>query len=109
MNCYRCQANCWDHEWFERGSKGATTEVIRCAFCGVLQTRVASATMTSPRPACNDSADGFVFDSGRFEGKTIPEVIAHPRGREYLKWASGNVGKWKNAIEHYMNNAAPSA
>ena len=109
MKCNRCNADCWDHEWFQRGEKGTKLEVIRCAFCGVLEKRVASATTARMMPASEEAPEGFVFDSGRFEGKTIPEVIAHPRGREYLEWASGNVGKWKSAIEHYMNNAASSA
>jgi hypothetical protein len=115
MNCYRCEADCWDLAWNRWDSKGHDVEVLQCAFCGALETRplfTRSATRSRASVAAAPSLppDGeFVFDTGRFAGKTIAEVVAHPSGRQYLDWAAKNVEKWTGAIESFMNHAAPSA
>lgn len=113
MNCYRCNADCWDHAWFRKGSRPQEIEVIQCAFCGVLDfvPRGAAPTGASPQHfiAAPATSGEFVFDSGRFAGKTIREVVAHPQGCAYLAWARDRDPSWNVAIESFMNNAAPSA
>jgi len=107
--CYRCYADCWDHAWVKPGRRGKDTEVIRCAFCGVLETRPMKADARIIEPAHDPRNGAFVFDSGRFQGKTLAEVIAHPSGRQYLDWARVNVDRWSTTIGEFLNNAAPSA
>jgi hypothetical protein len=109
MKCYRCYADYWDHAWFRSGKRGQELEVIQCAFCGILEVVPRRADRDVPAASATSDTTAFVFDSGRFAGKTISEVIAHPSGRDYLEWARGQRESWKPAIDAFLNNAAPSA
>lgn len=84
-------------------------EVIRCAFCGALESRQMTAATQSAKPIQTTQDEGFVFDSGRFQGETLASVVAHPSGKQYLEWAKLNVDRWRGAITEFLDNAATSA
>jgi hypothetical protein len=116
MTCYRCGASYWELAWTRTDARGRATDVMQCVFCGVLELRpvfLRPATGAGSMQTSEEQADRvesvFVFDSGRFAGKTIAEVIAHPSGRQYLDWARVNVQRWTRPIEQFLNHAAPSA
>jgi hypothetical protein len=75
--CHRCEAACMDiveeegREW-----------QIECCFCGLKQWHPAIAGHLKPRD------QGFVFNDGRFAGKTVEEAFVLPRGRDYVEWAA---------------------
>lgn len=77
VECHRCEAACMDiveedgREW-----------QIECCFCGLKQWHPAIAGHLKPRD------QGFVFNDGRFAGKTVEEAFAMPRGRDYVEWAA---------------------
>jgi hypothetical protein len=109
MTCYRCGADYWDHAWYRSAARGRAIEVIRCAFCGALETQPCNAKEASQQAPPHAPDGAFVFDSGRFAGKPISEVAAHPSGKKYLAWALENVPKWSAPITEYLSHAAPSA
>jgi hypothetical protein len=109
MKCYRCGADYWDHAWFREDRRGRVTEIVQCAFCGALESQACDARAATRAVAVLEGGDGFVFDSGRFAGKSISEVAAHPSGANYLLWAMKNVPHWSLAIKEYLDHAAPSA
>ena len=77
VECHRCEASCMDiveedgREW-----------QIECCFCGLKQWHPAIAGHLKPREK------GFVFNDGRFAGKTVEEAYSLPRGRDYVEWAA---------------------
>jgi hypothetical protein len=107
--CYRCHADCWEHAWVKPNRRGKATEVIQCVFCGVLENRPLAGPVIEEEVPDRASDGKFVFDGGRFQGKTLAEVVAHPSGKQYLDWARANVPRWHRAIGDFLDNAAPSA
>lgn len=77
VECHRCEAACMDiveeegREW-----------QIECCFCGLKQWHPAIAGHLKPKD------QGFVFNDGRFAGKTVEEAFRLPRGRDYVEWAA---------------------
>jgi hypothetical protein len=77
VECHRCLAACMDiveeegREW-----------QIECCFCGLKQWHPAIAGHLKPKEK------GFVFNDGRFSGKTVEEAFDLPRGRDYVEWAA---------------------
>jgi hypothetical protein len=77
VECYRCLASCMDiveedgREW-----------QIECCFCGLKQWHPSVAGHLKPKEK------GFVFNDGRFAGKTVEEALDLHRGRDYVEWAA---------------------
>lgn len=55
--------------------------LIMCAFCGLMQWVPVIRGFLKPKPA------EFRFRDGRFEGLTLAQAAAEPKGAEYLSWA----------------------
>lgn len=66
---------------------------IQCFACGTIQT-VASVLCLVEKPATEVARSGasqsgdFVFKGGIFDGLSIQEAWARPRGPDYVTWAS---------------------
>lgn len=57
---------------------------IECAFCGTGQ------RVRGIRGHIQQKTQEFRFADGRFEGLTVAEAAAEPRGLEYVQWAAAN-------------------
>ena len=55
--------------------------LIMCAFCGLMQWVPVIRGFLKPKPV------EFRFRDGRFEGLTLAQAAAEPKGSEYLSWA----------------------
>jgi len=77
VECHRCGAATHDiiedygREW-----------MIECCFCGLKQDVPSIKGHLKPR------GKAFVMSDGRFAGKTLDEIVADPRGMDYITWAS---------------------
>lgn len=92
--CSRCQAMAHDVIRDER-----TYAVLECCFCGQMD-RVAP-LMRDVRPTPKADPE-FRMPTGRFVGKTLAEVDAEPRGREYLEFVRKTNEALRPAIEVYL-------
>lgn len=72
-----CQASAMDI-WEEDGWQW----YVECAFCGTGQWVRAIKGHLKPRE------QEFVFNDGRFAGKTVSQAFAMPRGQDYVEWAA---------------------
>lgn len=91
----KCGAECHDildEEGFEWR--------IECCFCGAGQ------RVRAIRGHLKPKGDGFVFIDGRFEGKTVDEAAAEPRGLDYVKWAAEHHKRQavRNACKTFLDN-----
>lgn len=111
-SCGRCKANAWDCIGEFTPTKGATQEVLECAFCGC-RVRVTPGTglpsSAAKTIAVAPPGDEFRFQFGRFAGLTLAEADSQPNGRKYLEVMRDTNEKLKERIANYLAHAAPSA
>lgn len=72
-----CQAAAMDI-WEEDGWQW----YVECSFCGTGQWVRAIRGHLKPRER------EFVFNDGRFAGRTVAQAFAMPRGQDYVEWAA---------------------
>ena len=70
---------------------------LECAFCGWVQWENAP-----PVKSVSPVFKGYVFDHGRFKGKTFAEVLTEENGRQYLEWVQNNNANLSDRVKAFF-------
>lgn len=94
-----CQASAMDI-WEEDGWQW----YVECAFCGTGQWVRAIKGHLKPRE------QEFVFNDGRFAGKTVSQAFGMPRGQDYVEWAAKSHTRQavRAACQRHLDSLRPA-